>query len=146
MLFRSTWKLVTFDVNNKVNAEDGSTPQGNIAVGSAAGTLNGANLVVSSVSTISLNSTKIMVGGGGSKPGYFEVYNGAGSAIGFIGTQTGASYNATALTSAQNGYTYTIASSGSTNWTLIGAANNNVGTTFTKSGGTGAGKIGRAHV
>ena len=49
------------------------------------------------------------------------------------------SYNATALTSAQNGYTYTIASSGSTNWTLIGAANNNVGTTFTKSGGTGAG-------
>ena len=134
-----TWKLVTFDVNNKVNAEDGSTPQGNIAVGSAAGTLNGANLVVSSVSTISLNSTKIMVGGGGSKPGYFEVYNGAGSAIGFIGTQTGASYNATALTSAQNGYTYTITSSGSTNWTLIGAANNNVGTTFTKSGGTGAG-------
>jgi hypothetical protein len=80
-----------------------------------------------------------MVGGGGSKPGYFEVYNGAGSAIGFIGTQTGASYNATALTSAQNGYTYTITSSGSTNWTLIGAANNNVGTTFTKSGGTGAG-------
>ena len=84
-----TWKLVSFDVNNKINAEDGSTPQGNVAVGSASGTLDGAKLVVSSVSTVSLDATKIMVGGGGSKPGYFEVYNAAGSAIGFIGTQSG---------------------------------------------------------
>ena len=46
---------------------------------------------------------------------------------------------ATSLTSAQNGNSYTIKVAGTTDFTLIGAANNNVGTTFTKSGGTGAG-------
>jgi hypothetical protein len=46
---------------------------------------------------------------------------------------------ATSLTSTQNGNSYTIVTAGTTDFTLIGAANNNVGTTFTKSGGTGAG-------
>ena len=46
---------------------------------------------------------------------------------------------ATSLTSAQNGKSYTIVTAGDTNFTLIGAADNNVGTTFTKSGGTGTG-------
>jgi hypothetical protein len=46
---------------------------------------------------------------------------------------------ATSLTSTQNGNSYTIVSAGNTDFTLIGAANNNVGTTFTKSGGTGTG-------
>ena len=46
---------------------------------------------------------------------------------------------ATSLTSTQNGNSYTIVSAGTTDFTLIGAANNNVGTTFTKSGGTGTG-------
>ena len=46
---------------------------------------------------------------------------------------------ATSLTSTQNGNSYTIVSAGTTDFTLIGAANNNPGTTFTKSGGTGTG-------
>ena len=46
---------------------------------------------------------------------------------------------ATSLTSVQNGNSYTIKVAGTTDFTLIGAANNNVGTVFTKSGGTGAG-------
>ena len=37
----------------------------------------------------------------------------------------------------KNGENYTIIYPGSTNWTAIGASNNNVGTTFTKSGTTG---------
>lgn len=39
------------------------------------------------------------------------------------------------------GNKYTIAVAGSTTWTAIGAANNNVGTSFTATGvGTGTGK------
>ena len=37
----------------------------------------------------------------------------------------------------KNGVNYTIINPGSTNWTAIGALNNNVGTTFTKSGSVG---------
>nr|WP_295785140.1 PilC/PilY family type IV pilus protein [Rhodoferax sp.] len=43
------------------------------------------------------------------------------------------------------GYTYTILTSGTTNFTLIGAANNNVGTTFVATGvGSGTGTAGGA--
>jgi hypothetical protein len=37
----------------------------------------------------------------------------------------------------KNGVNYTIINPGSTNWTAIGAPNNNAGTTFTKSGNVG---------
>ena len=82
-----TAKLVSFDVNNRTNTEVGATPQNTLSIGSASGTLNGAKLVVSSVSTVSLDATEISVGGGGSKPGKFGVYNAAGSQIGFIGVE-----------------------------------------------------------
>ena len=47
--------------------------------------------------------------------------------------------SATALTSTQNGNIYEIVFAGTTDFTLLGAANNTPGTTFTKSGGTGTG-------
>lgn len=84
-----TAKLVSFDVNGRTNTEQAGTPQGTLAIGSASGTLDGAKLTVSSVSTASLNSTEIQVGGGGSKPGKFGVYNSSGTQIGFIGTESG---------------------------------------------------------
>jgi len=46
---------------------------------------------------------------------------------------------ATSLTSVNNGEQYQISVAGTTDFTAIGAANNNVGTVFTKSGATGAG-------
>lgn len=46
---------------------------------------------------------------------------------------------ATALTSAQNGNIYEIVAVGTTDFTLIGAASNTLGTVFTKSGSTGSG-------
>lgn len=49
------------------------------------------------------------------------------------------SANATDLTSAQNGGQFEIVTVGSTDFTLIGASSNTVGTVFTKSGGTGSG-------
>lgn len=52
---------------------------------------------------------------------------------------TGSEVNATALTSGNNGTSYVITSVGSTNFTLLGAGANTVGTVFTKSGGTGSG-------
>ena len=52
---------------------------------------------------------------------------------------TGSEINATALTAANNGTSYVITAAGSTDFTLIGAAANTVGTVFTKSGGTGLG-------
>jgi hypothetical protein len=54
-------------------------------------------------------------------------------------TGTGAEINATALTAANNGTSYVITAVGSTDFTLIGAAANTIGTVFTKSGGTGLG-------
>ena len=54
-------------------------------------------------------------------------------------TGTGSEINATALTAANNGTSYVITDAGSTDFTLIGAAANTVGTVFTKSGGTGLG-------
>jgi hypothetical protein len=84
-----TAKLVSFDVNGRTNTEVAGTPQNTLSIGSASGTLNGAKLVVASVSTVSLNSTEISVGGGGSKPGKFGVYNASGSQIGFIGVESG---------------------------------------------------------
>lgn len=53
--------------------------------------------------------------------------------------ETGSEINATALTIAENGTQYVITTVGSTDFTLIGAAANAVGTVFTKTGGTGAG-------
>jgi hypothetical protein len=46
---------------------------------------------------------------------------------------------ATTLTSAQNGNTYRITDPGTTDFTLVGAANNLVGTVFIKTGGTATG-------
>ena len=56
-----------------------------------------------------------------------------------ISSGTGVEIAATALTSANNGTNYIITAVGSTNFTLIGAAANTVGTVFTKTGGTGLG-------
>ena len=48
-----------------------------------------------------------------------------------------------AVTALQNGATYTILTAGTTNFTLVGAADSNVGTTFTATGpGTGTGTVG----
>jgi hypothetical protein len=52
---------------------------------------------------------------------------------------TGAQINATALTSGNNGARFVITQVGTTNFTLLGAATNTIGTVFTKSGGTGLG-------
>ena len=82
-------KLVSFDVNGRTNSEVAGTPQNTLSIGSASGTLNGAKLTASSVSTVSLDATEISVGGGGSKPGKFGVYNASGSQIGFIGVESG---------------------------------------------------------
>lgn len=84
-----TAKLVSFDVNGRTNSEVAGTPQNTLSIGSASGTLNGAKLTASSVSTVSLDATEISVGGGGSKPGKFGVYNASGSQIGFIGVESG---------------------------------------------------------
>jgi hypothetical protein len=84
-----TAKLVSFDVNGRTNTEVSGTPQNTLLIGSASGTLNGAKLTASSVSTVSLDATEISVGGGGSKPGKFGVYNASGSQIGFIGVESG---------------------------------------------------------
>lgn len=54
-------------------------------------------------------------------------------------SNTGAETNATALTAANNGTGYVITAIGSTDFTLIGAAANTVGTVFVKTGGTGSG-------
>lgn len=67
----------------------------------------------------------------------YSVVQNPSSATGHTGT--GAEIAATALTSVQNGNQYVITTAGTTNFTLLGAANNNVGTVFTKSGGTGLG-------
>lgn len=54
-------------------------------------------------------------------------------------TGTGSETLATSLTAVQNSTQYVITNVGTTDFTLIGAAANTVGTVFTKSGGTGAG-------
>lgn len=141
-----TVKLVSFDVNGQTNTETGSTPQGTVIAGSAAGTLDltkfapassdefaivsgkieiaagrigtakisalsvtagliaasavvagkiaanavgATEIIAGSISSAKLDATEINVGGGGSKPGKFGVYNAAGSQIGFIGVESG---------------------------------------------------------
>jgi hypothetical protein len=54
-------------------------------------------------------------------------------------TGIGAEIAATALSLTDNGIQYKITDAGDTDFTAIGSANNTVGTTFTKSGGTGVG-------
>lgn len=54
-------------------------------------------------------------------------------------TGTGSETLATSLTAANNGTQYVITNVGSTDFTLLGAASNTVGTVFTKSGATGVG-------
>jgi hypothetical protein len=51
----------------------------------------------------------------------------------------GSEINATLLTSSQNGNSYEITVAGDTDFTLLGAASNTVGTVFTKTGGSGIG-------
>ena len=57
--------------------------------------------------------------------------------VGELRNYSSTTVNATALVT---GYTYTILTVGTTNWTLVGAASNTVGVTFVASGvGTGNG-------
>jgi hypothetical protein len=59
----------------------------------------------------------------------------------YFGTQaTPQTSSTTAATALSSGTVYTILTPGSTNWTAVGAANNNAGTVFTATGaGTGSG-------
>ena len=149
-----TAKLVSYDVNGRTNTEVATTPQGNLLIGSAAGTfdltkylptstdlftLSGGKIIVAAnqitetaiasnaistpklqanavtagiiaagavvagkiaanavaateiaagaVTSVKLDATQINVGGGGSKPGKFAVYNSSGSQIGFVGVE-----------------------------------------------------------
>jgi len=54
-----------------------------------ANTITGGQIVAGSISTTELNTTEIKVGGGGSKPGQFGVYDGSNVLIGWIGTNGG---------------------------------------------------------
>lgn len=151
-----TAKLVSYDVNGRINTEVGTTPQNTLLIGSATGTLDltrylpastnlftisggqiivaanqitetaiasnsistpklqanaitsneiaaGAviagkifanavtslNILAGAVTTAKLDTNEINVGGGGSKPAKFGVYNTSGSQIGFIGVESG---------------------------------------------------------
>ncbi len=103
------------DVNGKENTwKSGTTPTATIIVGNAAGqfdfsrakatsydaniftvtdgkfkiwAFDGSIVTTGTISSTKLNSTEIMVGGGGSKPGKFGVYNASGVQIGFIGVE-----------------------------------------------------------
>jgi hypothetical protein len=115
----TTYKVGGFsrDVNEKENTyKAGVTPVADIIVGNAAGqfdatkfkattydpdiftiedgkfkvwAMNGSLIVAGTVSSAALNTTAVNVGGGGSKPGKFAVYNAAGTQIGFIGVESG---------------------------------------------------------
>lgn len=81
-----TWYIRSFDMNGRMNTiQPASTPSAVILIGSAPGKADGSRLINFSVSTVKLDTTEIQVGGGGSKPGKFGVYNIAGVNIGFIG-------------------------------------------------------------
>lgn len=55
----------------------------------ATNAVTATTILAGSVTTAKLDTTEISVGGGGSKPGKFGVYNASGSQIGFIGVESG---------------------------------------------------------
>jgi hypothetical protein len=55
----------------------------------AANAIGATQIAANAVTTAKLDATEISVGGGGSKPGKFGVYNASGSSIGFIGVESG---------------------------------------------------------
>ncbi len=55
----------------------------------AANAIGATQIAANAVTTAKLDATEISVGGGGSKPGKFGVYNASGSQIGFIGVESG---------------------------------------------------------
>lgn len=54
-----------------------------------AGSITTGKIAANAISSDKLNAFEINVGGGGSKPGKFGVYNAAGSQIGFVGVESG---------------------------------------------------------
>lgn len=54
-----------------------------------AGAVTAGKVAANAISSDKLDATVINVGGGGSKPGKFGVYNAAGTQIGFIGVESG---------------------------------------------------------
>jgi hypothetical protein len=54
-----------------------------------AGSITTGKIAANAISSDKLDATVINVGGGGSKPGKFGVYNAAGSQIGFVGVESG---------------------------------------------------------
>lgn len=54
-----------------------------------AGAVTAGKIAANSISSDKLDATVINVGGGGSKPGQFAVYNSSGSQVGWIGTDSG---------------------------------------------------------
>lgn len=112
-----TFKTGAFSVavNGAINSyQAGTTPVQDIIIGTAAGmfdltkldpttydsdifkfttgeftiwAFDGSLIVLGSIDSDKLNATQINVGGAGSKPGKFAVYNGAGVQIGFIGVE-----------------------------------------------------------
>jgi hypothetical protein len=55
----------------------------------ATNAVTATTILAGAVTTAKLDATEISVGGGGSKPGKFGVYNASGSQIGFIGVESG---------------------------------------------------------
>ncbi|NDD55606.1 hypothetical protein EBZ39_17365 [bacterium] len=55
----------------------------------ATNAVTATTILAGAVTTAKLDTTEISVGGGGSKPGKFGVYNASGSQIGFIGVESG---------------------------------------------------------
>lgn len=55
----------------------------------ATNAVTAGTILAGAVTTAKLDTTEISVGGGGSKPGKFGVYNSVGSQIGFIGVESG---------------------------------------------------------
>jgi hypothetical protein len=117
--FASTYTVyaISSDVNGKANTRsDFYTPKQQVVIGTSAGqfdlskakatsydpniftitngafkiwAMDGSLIVTGTISSAKLNTTEISVGGGGSKPGKFGVYNASGQQIGFIGVESG---------------------------------------------------------
>jgi hypothetical protein len=95
------------------------------------------------------NPGVVTVAGGAFKEGQQITLQGGTWQIGGVSAATAAVYTvrnvgptslaATGLTSGQNGTYYKITFAGTTDFTLIGAPNNNIGTVFVKSGASGLG-------
>lgn len=80
----STPKLQANAVTANIIAA-GAIVAGKIAANAVAAT----EIAAGAVTSVKLDATEIKVGGGGSKPGKFGVYNSSGTQIGFIGTESG---------------------------------------------------------